>query len=164
MATDPHHVLLRNLARELFQTEMSAVRHCRREARRIPGTPPAVALLATAAHAETALSEIRALFPKHDLPSSTLGMLLGASFSEIRERAADHLLDEERSYRATLLGMRHGVDVVRMFGAVAEQGRQPELMTWTEGWLARREPLVREATEQLRWFAMHVQRALARAH
>src|SRR5690348_986826 len=34
---EAQRALLRNLSRELFQTEVSAARHCRREARRNPG-------------------------------------------------------------------------------------------------------------------------------
>ncbi|HEX6243497.1 MAG TPA: hypothetical protein VFZ61_21440 [Polyangiales bacterium] len=170
MKTKPIHgleaqrALLRNLSRELFQTEVSAARHCRREARRNPGSPPAETLLLVAAHADAALRELTELASLHGLPRSSFGMLLGALFSEARERVADHLIDAERSYRGTLLGMRHGLDVMRMFGACATLAQYDGLSLWAESWLALREPLVDEAERQLAWFALHADRALARAH
>jgi hypothetical protein len=160
----PRHALLRNLTPELFQTEVSASRHCRREARRNPGTPPAQALLAVAEHADEALRDLTALAAKHELPRGSFGVLLGGLFSETRERIADHLIDAERSYRGTLLGMRHGTDVVRMFGATAKHAGIDELATWAQAWLERRDDLVKQAERQLDWFAVHAQRALARAH
>jgi hypothetical protein len=160
----PHHALLCNLTRELFQTEVSASRHCRREAERNPGSPPAEALLAVAKHADTALQELGELARAHDLPQSVGGGLLGEAFSELRERVADRILDGERSYRATLLGIRHGTDVVRMFGCSAALDHREELARWSETWLTQREPLVREVERQIEWFAVHVDRALARAH
>lgn len=161
---DPAHALLRNLTRELFQTEVSAAKHCRREARRQPGSPPADALIATAQHADRALEELGELARKHDLPRSSAGMLLGALFSESRQRVADHLIDSERSYRGTLLGMRHGTDVVRVFAVAAREAGETELADWAERWLAQRDPLIKEAERQLQWFGKHPERALERAH
>jgi hypothetical protein len=117
-----------------------------------------------AAHADAALLELTELARMHGLPRSTLGSLLGALFSEARERIVDHLIDAERSYRGTLLGMRHGLDVMRMFGTCATLAQYDGLSAWAEGWLSLRTPLVDEAERQLAWFALHADRALARAH
>lgn len=159
-----HHALLSNLARELFQTEVSAVRHCRREARRNPGTGPAIALSSVAQHADRALVELTALARREDLPVSKFGTLLGETFSQVRDKVADHMLDAERSYRATLLGIRHGVDVVHMFGSTAALARREAIADWAELWLLERMRLMLIVEHQLDWFASHVERALARSH
>lgn len=161
---NPHHELLRNLTRELFQTEVSASRHSRREADRLPDTPPARALTAVAEHADVALKELKELAQKQDLPVSAFGSILGEAFSQVREHVADHLMEGERSYRATLLGMRHGVDAVRMFGLAAKHGGFPDLASWAERWIALREPLVHDVQRQLEWFAEHVDKARKLAH
>lgn len=159
-----HHELLRNLTRELFQTEVSASRHSRREANRLPESRPANALNAVAQHADLALKELKDLAQKQDLPVSAFGGILGEAFSQIREHVADHMLEGERSYRATLLGMRHGMDAVRMFGLAAKHGGFPDLAGWAERWLAIRAPLVHEVEQQLEWFAEHVAKARHVAH
>ena len=158
------HKLLRNLIPEVFQTEVSASRHCRREAGRNPGTPPAQALLAVSEHADRSLARLREQVRAAGLPVSVGGGLLGATFSELRERIADRLMDGDRSYRATLLGVRHGVDVVKMFGLTAALARKNELAEWAEDWLATRTELAHELERQLEWFALHTERALARSH
>jgi hypothetical protein len=156
--------LLHNLTPELFQTETSAARHCRREARRVPGTPPAATLLAVAEHADVALRELEELARAHQLPRSSFGVALGNLFSETRQRVADRLIDAERSFRGTLLGMRHGIDVVHMVELTAREAGCDPLVRWAEAWRQRREPLIQEAERQLGWYATHVDRALARAH
>ena len=158
------HKLLRNLTPEVFQTEVSASRHCRREARRNPGTPPAQALLAVAEHADRSLALLRTQVRAAGLPVSVGGGILGATFSELRERVADYLMDGERSYRATLLGVRHGVDVVKMFGLTAALARKDGLAEWAEDWLGTRTKLAHELERQIEWFALHTDRALARSH
>ena len=75
-----------------------------------------------------------------------------------------HFIDAERSYRGTLLGMRHGADLVRIFEATAARAGQGELVRWAQNWLRQREPLVKEAERELVWYAAHAERALARAH
>jgi hypothetical protein len=162
MSTTPkseHHGLLRNLARELFQTEVSASRHSRREAQRLEGTPPAAALVAVAEHADRALAELKELARAEDLPVSAFGSILGEAFSQARERIADRLLEGERSYRATLLGMRHGVDAVRMFGLTAKHAQRSALSDWAGAWTNTRTPLVQEVERQLEWFAEHIEHA-----
>lgn len=151
--------LLRNLAHELFQTETSAARHCRREARRLGDEPPAQPLLSVAEHADAVLRELPGLAARNGMPVSGAGKLLGALFSETRQRIADHLIEAERSYRGTLLGMRHGVDLVRLLRHVAEVAGATEVVTFCERWLSTREPLIAETEQQLAWFATHSERA-----
>lgn len=159
-----HHALLSNLTRELFQTEVSASRHCRREARRNPGTGPAIALTSVAQHADRALIELTELARREDLPVSKLGSILGETFSQLRDKVFDHMLDAERSYRATLLGIRHGIDVVHMFGSTAALARREAIADWAALWLLERTRLVLMVEHQLEWFASNVERALARSH
>ena len=161
---DHAHALLRNLTYGLLQTEASASRHGRREARRQPGTAPADALLAIAAHADIALKELAELARKYDLPRSSFRMLLGLAFSAMRQRIADHFIDAERSYRGTLLGMRHGADLMRIFEATAARAGREDLVGWAQSWLARRDALVKEAERELVWYAAHARNALTRAY
>ena len=152
--------LLRNLTRELFQTEVSAARHCRREAKRLGDSPPARVLRETAGHVDQVLATLPALAERHDLPVSKGGMALGGLFSAAREHMADHLIEAERSYRGTLLGMRHGVDVVQMVRHVATKLHYDELVAFCTAWLSIRVPLVTRTEEELSWFAEHAARAM----
>lgn len=154
--------LARNLAHELFQTEISALRHGRREAeRQISGSPPQRALQAVAEHADVALQELPGLAERNALPISRPGQALGRLFSEARDKALDLVISAERSYRGTLLGTRHGVDVVHMLEAVAREAELEELHTWCRRWLERREPLVDAVADALEWFAQHPREARA---
>lgn len=161
-ATDARK-LLHGIGRELFQTEMSARLHCRREAARLGDEPPARPLLAVAAHAEHTVRGLPRFAQEHGMPVSLFGGLVGTFFSATRERLLDRLVCSERSYRGTLLGMRHGVDVVTMLKDVAERLPDPGLAEWCDAWLGTRAPLVEQAAEQLRWFASHPHRAVSTA-
>ena len=151
--------LLETLFRELFQTERSAQRHCRVEADRLGTTPPAAALRAVARDADAILQELPALARRHGLPVSGSGIAIGTLFSMVRVTIADHCLDAERSYRGTLLGARHGVDLVRLIRVTARSPQHRELTQWCDAWLARREPLVEEVAHQLVWWGQHPSRA-----
>ncbi len=151
--------LLRNLTRELFQTEVSASRHCRREAKRFGDAPLARLLGEAASHADEVLTALPPLAERHDMPISVGGMALGNLFSQAREYAADRVIEAERSYRGTLLGMRHGVDLVRLLRHVAAQLGHGEVTTFCDAWLGRRVPLVKRCEDELAWFAQHAARA-----
>jgi hypothetical protein len=155
--------LLRHLTPELWQTETSASQHCRREARRLGDTPPARALVATAEHADAALAEMRNLEVVQTGAKPGIGVLVGKFFSDVRESVADRMLTSERSYRGTLLGMRHGVDVVKLMLESARKEGRDELVQFFERWLQRRVPLVEAAANELRWFAERADQALAPA-
>src|ERR1700712_4769976 len=143
------------LTRELFQTEMSASRHCRREAERLGDTGPAQALRAGAGNADTVLSQLPALAKRNDLPVSKAGLLAGNTFSELRDKMFDMLIDSERSYRGTLLGCRHGLDVVRTLGLLAVRLGNLDLDNFCTAWLTTRGVLVERVEEELSWFADH---------
>jgi hypothetical protein len=154
---------LRNLTRELFQTETSAAWHCRREAERLKGAPAAETLLAIAEHAERVLSVLPALAEHEALPVSRLGSAVGVFFSQTRDKVIDRMIKAERSYRGTLLGARHGVDLVRMIRHVAEQSQHVRLMNFCDEWLAVRPRLVERMEENLAWFAERPERAMQTA-
>jgi len=153
--------LFKRLGHELFQTETSAALHCRREAERLAGTPPAEALLAVANHAQDVLRELPALSALSSVPESKGGTLVGRIFSELRDKFADRVIDSERSYRGTLLGARHGVDLVRLLRSTAQQNGDAPLKAFCEVWLERRSPLVERVAEELDWFAQNPEAATA---
>jgi hypothetical protein len=156
---DPRRVWLDLLAHEMFQTEQSACDHPRVEAARLGDVAPARALLAVADHATAAMAELTPLMRRNHLVVSPGGRAVGAAFSRVRDRFADLLLSSEKSYRATLLGMRHGVDLVELVMSTAREDDDPELAAWCERWLATRRPLVEAAARELEWFAQHPERA-----
>lgn len=129
------------------------------EAERLGEVPPADALRAVAAHARRTLAELPPLVRRHDLPVSNGGRRVGATFSAIRNRFADLMLTAERSYRGTLLGMRHGVDLVLLIQSVARMEGDASLANWCDHWLERRRPLVEAAAQELAWFAANPARA-----
>jgi len=152
----PGRKLLRRLSRELFQTETSARLHCRREAERLGDVPPAAPLLESAAHADASLKSLSKGAARRDLPLSVAGALVGVAFSTVREFFLDRLFTSEQSYRGTLLGMKHGVDLVKMVNQLAQREGDFELVEWTDAWLRVREPLVEQAEARLSWFADHI--------
>lgn len=148
--------LLKRLTRELFQTETSARLHCRREAERLGNVSPAAPLLATSHHADEALKTLMQHTVRRDLPLSIAGAFVGVAFSTAREFVLDRLLSSEQSYRGTLLGMKHGVDLVKMINQLAQREGAIELVEWSDAWLRVREPLIQEAELRLSWFADNV--------
>jgi hypothetical protein len=145
--------LLKSLMREFFQTETSAVLHCRREAGRLGEAPPARPLLEIAAQAEQFLKELPAIAKKHDLPESPGGVAVGTLFSQARDKVFDRLIRTERSYRGTMLGVRHGVDLVQVLAPAAQQASFVELGGFCERWLGARRPLIAALERELPWFA-----------
>jgi hypothetical protein len=157
--TRAHHEILRKLLGELSQTERSASRHARRECRRYGSAPPARALLAVAEHADREQRQIADIVRRADMRSSRIGALVGESFSLARHLIADRVVDAERSYRGTLLGMRHGVDLVDLIRRVADASGEVEMGGFCTRWLEERRPLVDQVAHELAWFASHPQRA-----
>jgi len=70
------------------------------------------------------------------------------------------MIDAERSYRATLLGLRHGVDLARLLHEVAMRGDDPALRELTRRICTEREVLLANAVDTLRWFAEQPRLAL----
>jgi hypothetical protein len=155
--------LLGELFQELHQTERSAKRHCEREARRYEGTPPAHAMRAVSRHADAILPELGELSRIEDHARVPWGQALGELFSNVRQLALDRMLDGQRSYRGTLLGLHHGVDLVRLLLSCAQTARDSVLEAFCTRWLAERMPLLEQAVLAMRWFADHPERARKRA-
>jgi hypothetical protein len=147
--------LLATLVRELFQTERSAQRHPAREAERYGDSAPSRALRAVSEHATAVLAELPGVVESVSLPDSTAGRTVGELLSLVRDNVTDRLVDAERSYRGTLLGMRHGVDLVRLIQRVADAGGLVELGGFCTRWLAAREPLIHDVELAMSWFAEH---------
>jgi hypothetical protein len=152
--------LLDNLTRELFQTETSAVRHSNREADRLGNTPPALALRQVAAHASSILEQLPALAQRNGMIVSKGGAMVGELFSQVRDKLADALIDSERSYRGTLLGMQHGLGVVHLLLHFASVNGKSDLEQFCLSWIAGRTPLVEAVRDQLQWFAAHPSEAV----
>ena len=159
-STEANRRLIHTLFAELFQTERSAELHSQREAQRFACEPPAEALRAVSIHARSALAEIRTLAAAREMSDTRAGAWVGSFFSMVRETVADRLLDRERSYRGTLLGMRHGQDVMRLLELTAEAAGDMALVSYCERWLEVRAPLVDRVATQLSWFARNPERAL----
>jgi hypothetical protein len=157
---DRVQAFLRSLTRELFQTETSAAQHCRREAARLGQTSPAEALRAVADHADAVLAELPKLVERNGLPKSRGGIAVGELFSQVRDKLADALIDADRSYRGTLLGCRHGLDVVRMLQQIAVTYGLRDLDAFCAAWLNTRTVLVQKLEDELAWFARNPAAAL----
>ncbi len=149
-----HDELVRTLMPEFFQTERSASRHTRVEAGRLGDTPPAEALYAVARHADRAIEGLAELGAALHLPGRMAGQAVGTTFSLLRGGVGDRLLDPERSYRGTLLGIHHGLDLVRLLAATsAYLPALAPLTTFCEAWLHTRTRLAEVCTAELAWFA-----------
>lgn len=152
--------LLARLFIELFQTEESAREHPRVEAARLGDIPPARAQLAVSEHAERSLQELAELARREGLETTSAGQRIGDLFSKVRDAIADRALDREKTYRATLLGMRHGVDLVTLVHGSARVEGRAAVASWCSRWLDERRPLVERVSAELAWFASHPERAL----
>ena len=147
--------LLASLMTELFQSERSAMKHPRREAERLGDTPPAQALRAASEHAEQMQHELSEVAKANDLSASRVGVVLGSIFSGLRQGIGDRLVDRERSYRGTLLGLRHGLDLMKMIQKVADAAGLVELGGLCTRWLEERQALVTRVEQAMTWFATH---------
>lgn len=157
---DKHAHLCRSLMEELAQSERSARLHCEREASRLGDSGPARALRACVEHAERANVSLEAAARQvqnghHAGPPVRIGRAIGALLSRARDLVFDRLIEEERSYRGTLMGLRHGVDTARMLQHAADASGKVELAGFCTRWLADREPLVEQVAREMTWFALH---------
>jgi hypothetical protein len=152
--------LYNKLCRELAQSEQSATVHPRREPKRLGDTPPARALLAIAAHAAAQRPRFESLMAKRQPKGMKIGRAFGRAFSVIRQAIADRLIDAERSYRGTLLGCHHGIDVTRLLREVALRAHDTHLVRFCDEMLVERLGLVEEAEQALAWFAEQPSQAI----
>ena len=153
--------LRRKLCRELAQAEQDTYIQTVREASRLGDSLPAATLREVSAHAAHLRPRLDALLlPRQPIGIRT-GRLVGRAFSVARHFFVDRVLSAERSYRATLLGIEHGLDTARLLREVAHQAEDIRLFRFCDDLIAQREPLAREATRALSWFAVHPDTAMA---
>jgi hypothetical protein len=143
--------LLEKLLRELVRSEEQAIEHAPREAKRIGETPPVSALRDIAVHALSMKPRFAQLLDGHSIAAGRGGIT--ATLSTLRHLVTDRIHDAERAYRAALLDLRHGVDVVRGLREVARLEELFALIRWCDDWLAARRTLVARVEAQLGWFA-----------
>jgi hypothetical protein len=148
------------LCRELAQSEQSARVHPVREARRLGDVPPAAALRAIAEHAEQLRPRFESLLQRDRVVGVGLGRAVGKLFSALRHAVFDRMIDTERSFRGTLLGLHHGIDTARLLREVARRANDIYLFAFCDELLAQRLPLVAKAEATLAWFADQPARAL----
>jgi hypothetical protein len=141
------------LCRELAQSEQSASVHPRREAKRLGDTPPAHALLAIASHADELRPRFEALMAKRQPNGIKIGRAFGRAFSAIRQAIAARVIDAERSYRGTLLGLHHGIGVTRLLREVALRAHDTHLVKFCDELLVERGGLIEGVEQALAWFA-----------
>ncbi len=154
--------LIDRLWPEVFQTEESARSHPAREAKRLGNSPPAFAMRAVAAHAAQSLSRWQRLAADRGHEPSRLGRGLGNAFSIVRALGSDLLMSREKSYRATVLGIHHGIGVFALLEDAATASGDQRLADSCAAWLAERRALCATAEEALAWFAEHPALALSR--
>jgi hypothetical protein len=160
----PSTELLHSLLRELFQAEQSAAKHPVIEADRLGHeTPPGQAMLAIAAHGKRSLDLLPALAKARGMAESLGGMAVGNLFSIGRDNLADLVLNSAQSYRATMMGLHHCLDLVGLLRRLAVKIGDEALVAWCDDWLTARRPLMDEITAQLQWFVENPVRALQAA-
>jgi len=156
----PYQQLRIKLLRELFQCEHEAATHPAREARRLGDSPPGIALRAIATHGATALKQLTAISAHGAERRARFARLVGGMVSLVRYLVVDRLIDAERSYRSTLLGLKHGLDAIRLLREVAERDGDRALAMWCQDTWIERESLVHDAEQALAWFAAEPRLAL----
>ncbi|MGN6106879.1 MAG: hypothetical protein ACTHU0_17360 [Kofleriaceae bacterium] len=148
------HKLRNKLCRELAQSEHDAKLHPAREARRLGDVPPAHSLLRISEHAEELRPRFEALMQrKHQRRGMRLGRTVGSMFSALRHAIFDRMIDSERAFRATLLGLRHGLDCARLLRDVAAREGDSFLVRFCDELLVERSGLLEDAEQTLSWFA-----------
>ena len=160
MSSELKH-LREKLCRELALSEHDAVVQTSREAAQLGPVQPADALRAIAAHAEHLKPRFDALLLDKQPVGISVGRFVGEIVYGLRQLIADRILRSERSYRATLLALRHGLDTARLLRDVARHEEHVHLFRFCDDLLAAREPLMREAERALGWFAEHPEIAIA---
>jgi hypothetical protein len=143
--------LLDKLLRELQRSEAQSLEHAPREARRIGESPPVSALRDVAMHAIALGPRLQLALEGHHLVAGRPG--ISATLSTLRQLVTDRIHDAERAYRAALLDLRHGLDVVRVLREVARLEELFGLIRWCDDWLPARRTLVARVEAQLEWFA-----------
>ena len=148
---------------EVFQTEESASAHPAREAKRLAGTPAGAAMGAVSVHARASKERLRELAVARGYGGATAFTMLGQMFSSARSFGSDLIMTYEKSYRATILGIHHGVGVFALLEDAALANGDQELADVAAHILVERRRLVLVAEERLAYFAENPEVAQSRA-
>jgi hypothetical protein len=116
---------------------------------------PSVALRAVAAHANESLDELPKLARERGVGLTSVSALAGEAMAHVGHALRSRLGDAEHVYRATLLEMRRGIDLVRLVRAAAEDEGDRALVAWCDRWMSVRERLVDGVADELAWFGRH---------
>jgi hypothetical protein len=152
--------LREKLCRELAQSEHDAIIHCTREASRYGAQAPGQVLRVIADHARELRPRLEHLWGAKQPVGVRAARAVGELFSAVRHFAIDWMIDAERSYRATLLGLEHGVGVARLLREVFVQQQDYNALRVCDELLEGRTRLLARAADRLRWFAEHPDVAL----
>jgi hypothetical protein len=150
-STSDRRRLLDKLLRELVRSEAQVIEHAPREAKRIGEVPPVGALRDVAAHALAMRPRFLQVLEGHCLAAGRGG--ISATLASLRQLVTERMHDPERAFRAALLDLRHGIDVVRVLREVARLEELFALIRWCDDWLTARRTLVARVEAQLGWFA-----------
>jgi hypothetical protein len=143
--------LLEKLIREVTRTEMQALEHPVREAKRIGDALPVQALRDVARHAAHMRPRFEDRLTAHGISLHRPG--LDATLATLRQLVVDRVVDAERSFRTSLLDLRHGIDVVSLLRELVRQEELFGVIRWCDDWLGARRTLVARAEAQLAWYA-----------
>jgi hypothetical protein len=157
---DPLKKLREKLCRELAQSEYDANVHCDREARRYGARPPGQAMRLIAVHARDMRAQLEPLWRDEQTAGMRAGQVVGEVFSAVRHFAVDWAIDAERSYRATLLGVQHGIGVAQLLHHVLRKQRDTVALRACDKLIDGRTRLLSRAEDRLDWFADHANIAL----
>jgi len=155
--------LVDKLVRELAQSEFDARLHTLRQARRLGPCPPADALAAISEHATSTWPGFLAAAGRKRAIGIEIGRFVARVFSATRHFAVDLVIDAQRAYRGTLLGLVHGLDCARLLRAAAARCGEHGLARWCDQMLEDRVELLEVAANALLWFAEVPDVALHRA-
>jgi hypothetical protein len=155
--------LIAMLMPEAVQNEELALVHCGREAERLGNVPPGVAMREVTEHARRVLARLRDLADAHATRPPSPGSAIGRTFTSVRDLATDIVMNQERSYRATLLCVHQCRSSILLLEDAAVAVSDQALADFCSAWLTERERLVGEAERDLAWFAQNPSVALSRA-
>jgi len=143
---------LGRIVREVSRSELLAVEHAGREARRLGAdAPPTKALGAIAEHAAAMQPRFTAIVAGYDVPCARGG--LGAALASLRDLVVDRIIQGERAYRIAVLDLRHGLDLVKLLREATRNDQLLGVIRWCDDWLGARRTLVSRAERELAWFA-----------
>src|SRR6476646_5279655 len=100
-STSDRRRLLDKLLRELVRSEVQALEHAPREAKRIGEAPPVAALRDVALHAHAMRPRFEKVLDGHGLAAGRGG--ISATLATLRQLVTERIHDPERAFRAALL-------------------------------------------------------------